>query len=82
METGFGRKYGPYAVLVTGIIMCLMGAYLMITEEDSTGIVIGGGGVLFIGVSAALRKKTSDRRLHLNCLSIKREKKFFLPCIK
>jgi len=57
MEKGFGRKYGPYVVLVAGIIMCLMGAYLMITEEDSTGIVIGGGGVLFIGLSAALRKK-------------------------
>jgi hypothetical protein len=57
METGFGRKNGAYVVLVAGIIMCLMGAYLMITEEKSTGIVIGGGGVLFIGISAGLRKK-------------------------
>ena len=57
METGFGRKYGAYVVLVAGVIMCLMGAYLMITEEGSIGIVIGGGGVLFIGVSAVLRKK-------------------------
>ena len=57
MEKGFGRKNGAYVVLVAGIIMCLMGAYLMVTEEGSTGIVIGGGGVLFIGVSAGLRKK-------------------------
>ena len=57
MEKGFGRKYGAYVVLVAGIIMCLMGVYLMVTEEGSTGIAIGGGGVLFIGVSAGLRKK-------------------------
>jgi len=44
-------------MLVVGIIMCLMGAYLMITEEGSTGIVISGGGVLFIGVSAGIWKK-------------------------
>ena len=54
MEKGFGSKHGAYVVLVAGIIMCLMGAYLLLTEEESTGIVIGGGGVLFIGVSAGL----------------------------
>ena len=57
MKTGFIRKNRGYILLVVGIIMCLMGAYLMITEEDSTGIAIGGGGILFIGVSAGIRKK-------------------------
>ena len=38
METGLGRKYGAYVVLVAGIIMCLTGAYLMITEEGLTPV--------------------------------------------
>ena len=57
MGKEFGRKYGAYVVLAAGIIMCIMGAYLMGTEDGATGIVIGGGGILFIGVSAGLRKK-------------------------
>ena len=44
-------------MLGAGLIMCLSGAYLMVTEDTSTGIVIGGAGVLFIGASAIRRKK-------------------------
>ena len=44
-------------MLGAGLIMCFLGAYLMITEETSTGTVIGGAGVLFIGASAIKRKK-------------------------
>ena len=57
-------KNGAYVMLGAGLIMCLLGAYLMLTEEGSTGIVIGGAGVLFIGTSAIKRKKkqTSHQR--------------------
>jgi hypothetical protein len=50
-------KNGAYVMLGAGLIMCLAGAYLMITEDASTGIVIGGAGVLFLGASAIKRKK-------------------------
>ena len=50
-------KNVSYVMLGVGLIMCLSGAYLMITEETSTGIAIGGGGVLFIGASAIQSRK-------------------------
>ena len=37
--------------------MCLIGAYLMITEETKTGIVMSGVRVLFIVIGSRKRKK-------------------------
>ena len=49
-------KNVTYVMLAAGLIMCLAGAYLIFTEETSTGIAIAGGGILFIGASAFQRK--------------------------
>jgi hypothetical protein len=50
-------KNGEYVMLGAGIVMCLAGAYSMITGETRIGIIMGGAGVLFIGASSMKRKK-------------------------